>query len=277
MIFTTIVCLEVILFVTWLVYKIAGMIRRHKILFSIIIIGIVYLMISGHSSNVVNINSQKNNNLANTVHADGSVLDNSINSSSAVELLSVVYLGNNRHETGADGHKIVHADGSITSNSIDSNSAVELQSVLYPGDNCHETGADGHRIILHNNESAINPTYWQLADFIKSDKTDEVQYNYSSFACTDFAERVHNNAEDAGYKCAWVKINFVNGGAIYACNVFDTVDRGLIFTDCTNYGNPDNDKTVNLKVGKEYSPECIGDSSYIYYSLGIVKNYQIYW
>lgn len=237
MIFTTIVCLEVVLFVIWLVYKIAGMIRRHKILSSIIVIGIVYLMISGHSSNGVNTNSQKNNNLANAVHGDSSV----------------------------------------TSNSFYSSSLAKAQSVLYPGENCHESGADGHRITLHNNESAINPTYRQMVDFLKSDKTDEVQYNYSSFACTDFAERVHNNAEAAGYKCAWVKISFANGEAIYACNVFNTVDHGFIFIDCTNSGNADNDKTVDLKVGKKYSPESIGDLRYVYYSMGMVKNYQIYW
>ena len=237
MIFTTIVCLEVIFFVVWLACRIAGMIRRHKILSSILIIGIVYFMISGHSSNILNTNSQKNNNLANA----GQVA------------------------------------GSITGNSIDSSSVMGLISVIYPGDNCHETGADGHRITLHNNESAINPTYRQMVNFIKSDKTDEVQYNYSSFISTDFAERVHNNAEAAGYRCSWVRISFVNGGDAYACNAFDTVDRGLVFIDCTDYGYPDNDKIVDLKVGKKYSPEGLGDFRFEYYSMGIVKNYQIYW
>ena len=237
MIFTTIVFLEASVFVIWLVYKIAGLIRKHKILSSIIVIGIAYFLIFGNSNNVVNTNNQKNNNLANA----GQVA------------------------------------GSITGNSIDSSSVMGLISVIYPGDNCHETGADGHRITLHNNESAINPTYRQMVNFIKSDKTDEVQYNYSSFISTDFAERVHNNAEAAGYKCAWVDLCFINGGATHACNAFNTVDRGLIFVDCTNYGNPDNDKTVDLKVGMGYRPEGIGDLHCIYYSMGIVKNYQIYW
>lgn len=244
MIFTTIVCLEVILFVIWLVYKIAGMICRHKILSSIIIIGIIYFTIFGHSSNPVNANSQRNNDLANAAHSGGRIPGTSIDS---------------------------------TGNSFDSSSSVKPQSVLFPGDSCHETGADGHRIILHNNATAINPTYRQMVNFIISDKTDEIPYNYSSFACTDFAEHFHNNAEAAGYQCAWVDISFINGGAVYACNAFNTVDCGLIFVDCANYGNPDNDKIVDLKVGKEYKPEGIVDSRRVYYPMGIVKNYQIYW
>lgn len=247
MIFTTIVFLEASVFVIWLVYRIAGLIRKHKILSSIIVIGIAYFLIFGNSSNVVNTNSQKNNNLANAAHGDDIVADNSISSSSSY------------------------------SSSSYSSSSVESQSVLYPGDNCHDTGADGHKITLHNNETAINPTYQQMVNFIKSDKTDEIPYDYSSFANTDFAERVHNNAEAAGYKCAWVDICFINGGAAHACNAFNTVDFGLVFVDCANYGNPDNDKTVDLKVGMGYRPEGIGDLHYIYYSMGIVKNYQIYW
>lgn len=232
----------------------------------------LYFAVSGHPSNIVNTNSQKSNNLANNMHVDGSVTGNSIDPSSAMELLSMLYPGDNSNVANN-----MCIDGSATSNLISSSSAVGSQSVLYPGDNCHETGADGHRIILHNNESAINPTYRQMVNFIESDKTDEIPYNYSSFSCFDFAERVHNNAEAAGYKCAWVKISFVNGGVVFACNAFNTVDHGLVFIDCTDYGNPYNDKTVDLKVGMDYNPEGIGDLHYIYYSVGIVKNYQIYW
>jgi hypothetical protein len=252
MIFTTIVFLEASVFVIWLVYKIAGLIRKHKILSSIIVIGIAYFLIFGNSNNVVNTNSQKNNNLANAAHGDDIIADNSISSSS------------------------LYSSSSDPSSS-DPSTSVESQSVLYPGDNYHDTGADGHKITLHNNETAINPTYQQMVNFIKSDKTDEIPYDYSNFANTDFAERVHNNAEAAGYKCAWVDLCFINGGAAHACNAFNTVDRGLVFVDCTNYGNPDNDKTVDLKVGMGYRPEGIGDLHCIYYSMGIVKNYQIYW
>ncbi|OEU41889.1 hypothetical protein BGV40_12485 [Methanosarcina sp. Ant1] len=52
MMFTAIICVEVILFVIWFVYKIVCMMLKHKVLTSVIIIGALYLMISGHSNNV---------------------------------------------------------------------------------------------------------------------------------------------------------------------------------------------------------------------------------
>jgi hypothetical protein len=236
MIFTTIILIEVIIFVLWLITKVIGMISRHKILSTIIIIGAIYLIISGFSNNVASANSHKNNVQANAILRN-SIAENDFN---------------------------------------DSDFHVRSQSVLYPGENGYETGADGHRITLHINESAENPTYQQMIDFIKSDRTDEIPYNRSSFDSADFAERVQNNAESVGYKCAWVHINF-NDGVEYMCNAFNTVDRGLIFVDCTNYGKSDNDKIVDPKVGMECIPKSLDDSRYIYYSMGIVKSYQKYW
>jgi hypothetical protein len=236
MIFTTVILIEVIIFVLWLISKVIGMIHRHKVLSSIIVIGAIYLIISGYSNNVVSAKGHKNNIQANAT------LRNSI----------------------------------YENDSNDSYFHERSQSVLYPGDNGYETGADGHRITLQNNESAVNPTYQQMADFIKSDSTDEIPYNFSSFDSADFAEHVQNNAESAGYKCAWVHINF-NDGMEYICNAFSTVDKGLVFVDCTNYGKSDNDKIVDPKVGMECIPKSLDDNRYIYYSIGIVKSYQIYW
>jgi hypothetical protein len=266
-IFTVIVCLEAILFFIWLLFKITGIINRHKILFSILIIGILYLMISGHPSYIVNTNNQKNNNLADTVHAIEGFTHYGI-TNNGVTKSGITKSGITNSNVTKNG---------ITKNYFDSGSAAELQATLYPGEDCPETGADGHRITLHNNISAINPTYRQMADFLKSDQTDKIPQNYSKFECNDFAERVYNNAEAAGYRCAWVKINFNYCDTAYACNAFNTVDNGLVFIDCTNYGKPDNDKIVDLKVGKKYRPESIGDFRYTYFSKGIVKNYQIYW
>jgi hypothetical protein len=237
MIFTTIVCIEVVLFVLWFIYKIISIMCKHKVVTSIIIIGAIYLLISGHPSNVVNTNSQKSSIPANA----------------------------------ANGNGIKASDSS------DYGLSAGSQSVLYPGENCYETGADGHRIALNNNRNAVDPTYHQLMNFLTLDDSDKIPYNYSNFESTDFAERVHDNAEAAGYKCAWVDINFVNNGATHACNAFNTVDQGLVFIDCTNSGNLDNDKIVDLKVGKGYRPEGIGDCRCVYYSMGVVRNYLVYW
>lgn len=127
-------------------------------------------MISGHPSYIVNTNNQKNNNLADTVHA--------------IEGFTHYGITNN----GVTKSGITN--NGVTKNYFDSGSAAELQAALYPGEDSPETGADGHRITLHNNISAINPTYRQMADFLKSDQTDKILQNYSKFECNDFAERV---------------------------------------------------------------------------------------
>lgn len=66
-------------------------------------------------------------------------------------------------------------------------------------DTCY-VGADGHSIVLQNNKTAVNPTYAQAIQFISQDNTDKIPYT-DSFQCGDYAEKVHDNAEAAGYKC----------------------------------------------------------------------------
>lgn len=61
--------------------------------------------------------------------------------------------------------------------------------------------------------TAVNPTFKQMIDFVKADQTDKIPYINSSFACSDFAEKLHNNAEKAGYKCAFVSLYFLAGRA----------------------------------------------------------------
>jgi ribosomal protein L37AE/L43A len=100
-------------------------------------------------------------------------------------------------------------------------------------------GCYGEFIILINNKNAKNPTYAELLNFLKSDKTDEFPYQYtvsvSGFyygaaedkidlnrikdiidgtvqpsnpkICADFAERLHNNAEKAGIRCGHVSLD----------------------------------------------------------------------
>lgn len=70
-----------------------------------------------------------------------------------------------------------------------------------------------------------------MIDFVKADQTDKIRYNNSSFVCSDFTERLHNNAEKAGYKCAFVSLYFLAGGYGHACNTFNTTDKGSIFVD----------------------------------------------
>lgn len=137
-------------------------------------------------------------------------------------------------------------------------------------------GVDGHHITFKENESAVNPTYDQVINFLKSDTTDQIEYDDNKFTCADYAELVQHNAEDAGLQCGWVYIQFIDG-TLHACNVFNTTDKGLLFTDSTSF-----DKVVNLQKGAPYIPVAL--SKLLGYnkgvevtSLGTVSSYEIFW
>ena len=97
-------------------------------------------------------------------------------------------------------------------------------------------GGDGEPIELVNNPAAINPTYEDLIDFIKNDNTDirfYIEEGEWAYVCADASEDVHNNAEAAGIRAAWVGIQFTENQPGHALNAFETVDRGLVYIDCT--------------------------------------------
>ena len=94
-------------------------------------------------------------------------------------------------------------------------------------------GGDGEPIELINNPDATNPTYAEVVAFLENDPTDTYPYipgpPKNAFIDSDFAETVHNNAEAAGIRAAWVRADFEDGTS-HALNAFETTDRGLIFT-----------------------------------------------
>ena len=99
---------------------------------------------------------------------------------------------------------------------------------------------NGEPVELLNNADAVNPTYAELLAFLERDQTDEYTYMLgppkNAFICTDFAETVHNNAEDAGIRAGFVAIYIEGMGEGHALNAFQTTDRGLVFIDCTGQG-----------------------------------------
>lgn len=173
----------------------------------------------------------------------------------------------------------------------------------YPGESSHFVGADGHTITLVNNESAVDPSYEQLVEFIKRDKTNEIPYNKTSFVCSDAAERVHNNAETFGFRCAWVYINFENENATinpatnalvvgHACNLFNITDKGLVAIDCTGGSRPADaaasvdlsmwDNEVPLVKGGEYIPKLLysfpgSDNMKPFSSMGTIADFYVFW
>lgn len=181
---------------------------------------------------------------------------------------------------------------SPTSAWIGPNGEHERENVMC-GANCYFAGGDGHRIELLNNPQAHNPSWGELRTFLANDKTDEMEYNYPTFVCADFAERLHNNAEEAGLRAAYVGIQLsgytdpygygIPSNSGHALNAFDTTDYGLVYVDCTglpgNIGSPcSSDKEVNIQIGKEYIPEsifpCVGWSS-TWYSGGVVEEIEV--
>ena len=94
---------------------------------------------------------------------------------------------------------------------------------------------DGEMVQLISYKHALDPTWGKLLDFLRKDAADDKRYNLESFVCTGFAELLHNNAERAGIKTAYVGIDFAAGPG-HAINAFETTDRGLVYVDVTGPG-----------------------------------------
>jgi len=94
-------------------------------------------------------------------------------------------------------------------------------------------GTYGFRVVLENNPAAVDPTWDQVVAFLKADRTDEMEYVDEDFMCGSFAQDVHNNAEKAGIRAAWVGIDLAGEPIGHAVNAFNTTDRGLVYTDST--------------------------------------------
>jgi len=95
------------------------------------------------------------------------------------------------------------------------------------------TGTHGFQVVLENNPQATDPSWDQLKAFLAEDKTDERDYVLGDFVCGSFAQDVHNNAEKAGIRAAWVAIDLANKPIGHALNAFNTTDHGMVFTDST--------------------------------------------
>ena len=164
-------------------------------------------------------------------------------------------------------------------------------------------GGDGEPIILTDNPNAIDPTYAELVAFIQQDTTDANDYLEDSligYVCADFAEDVHNNAEAAGIRAASVSVEFEEGGDGHACNAFDTIDKGLVYIDCTGQSSSDKlnlhveyteegfeivsdnptswDAVAYVNVGKEYGLVPLGKANALYYNFyeEYVQKWQAY-
>jgi hypothetical protein len=151
-------------------------------------------------------------------------------------------------------------------------------SVVSSGVKPPYVGAD-----IVNYETASNPTWTQLLVFLRNDRTDQRAYVPDVYMCGDYARDVHNNAERAGIRAAYVAVDFT--GYDHALNAFKTIDRGLVFIDCTGLlasesGPSNRDKIVDVRLGEKYTPRSLFPESgwsVTWESMGRVHDVQIYW
>ncbi len=107
-------------------------------------------------------------------------------------------------------------------------------------------GGGGQPIVLDENPEATDPSSWEeLEAFLETDNTDEITYEPGSFICTDFAETLHNNAEEAGIRAAYVSVGF-NTEPGHALNAF-SIDDQTVYIDVIS-----SDKVAYVQVGGEY-------------------------
>ena len=93
-----------------------------------------------------------------------------------------------------------------------------------------------------------DPTYKQVIEFLREDKTDKNEYVEDTYVCSHYARDVCNNAEAEVLRCAFVEIRYPDGG--HSIIAFNTIDEGLV------YFEPQNDWRVKPVVGKRYY-ECV--------------------
>ena len=104
-----------------------------------------------------------------------------------------------------------------------------------------------------------DPTYNEVITFLREDKTDRNEYiedTYGVYVCSHFARDVNNNAEEAGLRCAFVELRYLEGG--HAIIAFNTIDKGLV------YFEPRTDDRVRPVVGKQFY-QCIEPKPGYYY------------
>jgi len=132
----------------------------------------------------------------------------------------------------------------------------------------YSSGPPDSRINLANNRSATDPTWQQLLEFIESDDTGQQTSVDDAHMCGSCAETLHNNAEEQGIRAAWVAIHFADGTFAHALNAFNTVDRGIVFVDCTGgrldeaTACPEDSRIYNriayVMIGEEYGTIHLG-------------------
>ena len=147
----------------------------------------------------------------------------------------------------------------------------------------------GPSVKLVNNPAARDVTWDELMDFVRTDATDRNAYLPGSYLCGGFALDLHNSAEAAGIRAAWVAIDFYGQEIGHAATAFQTTDRGLVIIDDTSSydtggetlgdgGATSFDKVAYITIGAAYGVmplEVAGSPLYNYYLL-YLEQYRLF-
>lgn len=95
--------------------------------------------------------------------------------------------------------------------------------------------------------SLKNPTWVELAAFVKADNTDTRPYVADEFDCEGFTLLLRDNAARQGFRSAYVGLAFGEGVVGHALNAFQTTDKGLVYID-----NTQRDAVAYVEKGQIY-------------------------
>ncbi len=104
---------------------------------------------------------------------------------------------------------------------------------------------DGTAVALDENPQAQDPSWEALIAFLDADPTDSQTYADGAFVCVDFAEMLHNNAERAGIRAAYVAVELAEGPG-HALNAFMVAGRE-VYVDAIG-----GDKVACVKPGRPF-------------------------
>jgi len=103
---------------------------------------------------------------------------------------------------------------------------------------------------LKSQTRLINPTYWELWDFVVRDDTDEQEWS-EDFDCTEFSNRFIRNFAEKGFFACIVELDLKNGEESFGhiLVAINTTDAGLVYVE------PQDDTIIpsdKMKIGVNY-------------------------
>lgn len=127
----------------------------------------------------------------------------------------------------------------------------------------YKINRDGDLPNLVNNPFAHDPSWAELKAFLAEDQTERQHYNPWDYKCGGFAETLHNNAEAAGIRAAWVALDLDGLADDHAVTGFQTTDYGLVFID-----DSAKDLMDRRSFDPSQSPTLTGGDPYCFVAIG---------